>query len=267
IESFAGQRSIPVTLFAIGADLARAESAARLRTLVDRGHGVENHSLSHRYDLVRLGREAIAAEVEGGARAIEAAIGRAPRGFRAPGYTVTDEVLDVLEELGVAFDSSVFPCPLYYGAKAAMLGALRMLGRSSASVLDTPRVVTAPTRPYRPGRPWHRRGRRAMIELPIQVTPILRLPMIGTSLALAGPPPARLLGRACRREPFVNIELHGIDFLDASDGLSALMGHQAELSVPLARRLEAVEAALDVFVREGFSFVRLDEAAAAVHTD
>ena len=46
-------------------------------------------------------------------------------GFRAPGYTITDEVFDVLAELGVAYDSSVFPCPAYWAAKAAAIGLHR----------------------------------------------------------------------------------------------------------------------------------------------
>ena len=30
---------------------------------------------------------------------LEGAVGRRPRGFRAPGYTITDQVFDVLAEL------------------------------------------------------------------------------------------------------------------------------------------------------------------------
>jgi hypothetical protein len=263
LAAFAASRSMPLTLFAIGADLERPASAAALRDLTERGHAVENHSLSHRYDLVRLGAESVASEIDGGSRAIAAATGRVPVGFRAPGYTVTDEVFDVLEARGIAFDSSVFPCPVYFGAKALVLAALWARARKSASVLDSARVLTAPTRPYRPGRPWYRRGHRGFVELPIQVTPGLRLPFIGTTLSLAGPLGARLLASACAGEPFVNLELHGIDFLDAKDGLSDLSRHQPELRIPLARRIDALGAALDVLALAGYSFVLLEEVALA----
>jgi len=261
MADFARAHDLPLTLFAIGADLVRPESAARLAELAARGHAVENHSFSHRYDLTRASAEEIRRDIEAGQEAITRATGRRPAGFRAPGYTVTDAVLDALEALGMRFDSSVFPCPAYYGAKALVMGAMRLRGRTSASVLDSPRVLAAPTRPYRPGKPWFRPGKRALVELPIQVTPGLRLPFIGTSIALAGPRVARLLAAPCAGEPLVNLELHGIDFLDADDGLPHLVPYQRELRIPLAQRLDALSAALDVFTKRGARFVTLEEAA------
>ena len=61
----------------------------------------------------------------------------------------------------------------------------------------------------------------------------------------------------------MNLELHAIDFLDASEGLRALAPHQPELRVPLAFRMAALDAALDVLAHGGHAFVRLDEAARA----
>ena len=261
IGAFGRERGVPITLFAIGVDLERAAGAASIRRLVDSGAVVENHSLSHQYDLTRLSHEEMLAEVRGGADLIEQVTGRRPGGFRAPGYTVNDALFDVLEEAGVEYDSSVFPCPAYWGAKAVVLGTMRARGRSSASILDTPRVMTAPRRPYRPGHPWFTRGRRAVVELPIQVTPWARLPFIGTSIMLLPPTAARWLAKTLAGEDFVNIELHGIDFLDATDGLEALVPHQPELRRPLPDRLGSLNAALEQIRRSGAQLVTLDEAA------
>jgi len=264
--AFADAHAIPLTLFAVGEDLERAESARLLALLARKGHAVENHTYGHRYDLTRLAKDEILGEIERGARIIERVTGRRPAGFRAPGYTVNERVFDALEELGVAYDSSVFPCPPYYLAKAAALAAIRARGRASRSVLDSPRVLCAPRRAYRPGDAWDRPARpggreRRFIELPIQVTPVLRLPVIGTTLGLLGARGAAALARGCAGEPLVNLELHAIDFLDASEGLSALRPHQRELAIPVQDRLDALSAALSVWRRAGFAFVRLDEAA------
>ena len=70
----------------------RPEAAARLRAAHEAGHEIANHSLDHRYDLVRLRRSVIEWQVEEAAHAIEDAVGERPVGFRAPGYTITDEV-------------------------------------------------------------------------------------------------------------------------------------------------------------------------------
>src|SRR5262249_5460157 len=150
-----------------------------------------------------------------------------------------------LTELGVAYDSSVFPCPPYYGAKALAMLGIRLRGRRSRSILDTPRVLGAPTRPYRVGTPYWKRG-GGLLELPIQVTRGARLPVIGTARTLAGPSRARLLARMCVGEPLVNLELHGIDVLDANDGLADLAPHQPDVAVPLARKLEVLGGVVDV---------------------
>jgi peptidoglycan/xylan/chitin deacetylase (PgdA/CDA1 family) len=256
----ARELEIPLTLFAIGGDLSRPASAAKLRQAREAGCEIANHSLDHRYDLVRLGRGEIRRQVQEGALAIERATGAAPVGFRAPGYTITDEVFSVLEELGVLYDSSVFPCPPYWAAKVAALGLIAFRGRTSRSIVDTPAVLAAPTRPYRIGRPYWRRG-RGLLELPVQVTRGLRLPFFGTSVTLGGPRVARRLARGCVGEPLVNLELHGIDVLDAADGLEALRPHQHDVRVPRERKVEALRAAIDELRAAGHTFVTLAEGA------
>lgn len=262
--SLATSADLPLTLFAIGADLARPESGAKLRAARDAGHEIANHSLDHRYDLTRLERGEILEQIEGGAKAVADAVGERPTGFRAPGYTITDQVFSVLRELGVAYDSSVFPCPAYWATKAAAIGIIRARGRTSRSIVDTPAVLLAPSHPYRAGTPyWSRGGSPGVLELPVQVTRGLRLPFIGTSVTLAGPARARWLARMCVGEELVNLELHGIDVLDAGDGLEALRPFQPDVRVAKTKKLEALHAAFDVFRRAGYAFVTMREAAAA----
>ena len=174
---------------------------------------------------------------------------------------VTDAMMDVLREAGIEYDSSVFPCPAYYAAKAAAMGMIALRGRTSHSIVDNPRVLLAPTRPYRLGRPYTRRG-NGLVEFPVQVTRGARLPYIGTTLTLAGPRRARWLTRMVVGEPLVNLELHGIDVLDASDGLTALLAHQPDVRIPVNHKLETLSAVVGMLRDFGYAFVRLDEAAA-----
>ena len=261
LRELADAGGFPLTLFTIGSDVARQEAQSSLRDAASKGHEIANHSLDHRYDLVRLGRDEIARQIGEGARVIEEATGQKPVGFRAPGYTITDEVFEVLAELGVAYDASVFPCPAYFAAKAAAIGAIALRGRKSRSIVDTPKVLLAPTRPYRVGRPYWQRG-KGLLEIPVQVTRGLRLPFIGTSVTLAGPSRARLLAKMCVGEPLVNLELHGIDVLDAADGLEALRPYQPDVRVPHRRKLDALLAVVEVLKGAGYAFVTMREAAA-----
>ncbi|MBW2529734.1 MAG: polysaccharide deacetylase family protein [Deltaproteobacteria bacterium] len=264
VADFAATERLPVTLFAVGQDLERPAAAARLARCAAAGLPVENHSMRHRYDLTRLGRQRLQAEVLEGHRAIERCTGRAPVGFRAPGYTVSDELLDVLDQAAYRFDSSVFPCPPYYAAKALVMAGMRLAGRRSAAVLDTPQVWRAPRQPYRPSRPWFRPGGTGLVELPILVTPRLRLPVIGTSLALAGPRLARAILRRCRSLPFVGLELHGIDFLEAADGLRDLARVQVDLRIPVTSKLAVLRAVLAELRDAGRRFATLAEVAEAL---
>lgn len=260
--------SVPLTFFTIGADMQRPEAARKIREAHAAGHEIANHSLDHRYDLTRLDRTGLEEQIAGGSRAIEAVTGEAPRGFRAPGYTITDAVFDVLMDLDVTYDSSVFPCPAYFAAKVGSISAYRARGRESRSVIDSPNVLRAPTRPYFVGRPYWRRGTgmsparvTPLVELPIQVTPRFRLPFIGTSLTLAGPDGARRLAEMCVGEPLVNLELHGIDVLDEFDALEALLPHQPDVRVLRQRKLASLHAVVETLRAAGYAFVRLDEAA------
>ncbi|HKO90133.1 MAG TPA: polysaccharide deacetylase family protein [Polyangiaceae bacterium] len=259
-RDFASVARLPLTLFAVGADLARAESAAALRQLAQLGHEVGNHSFDHWYDLSRRPREQIASQITRTNEAIRACTGQGPSGFRAPGYVMSDEVYAAVAASGLRYSSSVFPCPSYYLAKLAKLAELQLRGRGSESIQAGPAVLLAPRTPYRVGRPYWRTG-SGLLELPIGVTPRLRLPIIGTSLMLAGPSWARRLLRGLVGQSFVNLELHGIDLLDEHDQLSELGQHQFDLRIPLERKWQTLLGLVDELRDAGYQFVRLDEAA------
>jgi peptidoglycan/xylan/chitin deacetylase (PgdA/CDA1 family) len=258
------EHHIPATFFAIGRDLEDPENVGALQKLSAAGHEIANHSLSHFYDLTRRDLATQQREVLGGADAIERAVGVRPTGFRAPGYTIDDGLFDVLVDAGVTYDSSVFPCPAYYLAKATAIGLIRVRGSKSRSVVDAPRVLAAPADPYRIGRPYSQRG-KGLLELPIGVTGdlTLRAPYIGTTVVLAGALGAKLLTRLASARDFVNLELHGIDLSDAhEDCLGALAPYQPDLRRSAAQKRAALTAAFGELKQRGYRFVTLAEAAA-----
>ncbi|HEU4582250.1 MAG TPA: polysaccharide deacetylase family protein [Polyangiaceae bacterium] len=262
-RDFAAAERIPLTLFAVGADLERAENGRGLRELAERGHEIANHSFDHWYDLSRRPRDEMRQQVERASAAISAQTGVRPSGFRAPGYVMSDGLYGALAELGVSYSSSVFPCPYYYFAKLAKLGALWLRGRASESIAAGAEMLLAPRAPYRVGQPYWRAG-SGLLELPIQVTPHARWPVFGTSLMLLGPRGARKLVRSLAQQELVNLELHGIDLLDADDRLSELAPHQFDLRIPLERKWQTLSAVVDELRALGFSFQRLDEVARGV---
>ncbi|MCP3104842.1 polysaccharide deacetylase family protein [Myxococcus sp. K15C18031901] len=232
---------IPGTFFAIGEDLEEDAGAREgMRAAHQAGIEVASHSHAHDYALTRRGAGPILEDLRRADAVILAATGQRPEGFRAPGYTLNADLYAATVAMGYRYGSSAFPATPYYAAKASVMGALALLGRPSRSVLDTPRVLLAPRVPYRPDpvSPY-RRGDGAVMELPMAVTPGVGFPFIGTFATTLPLPVLRAAWRACRRDTFFNFELHGVDVLDASDGIPPeLVRQQRDLRVSAARKLE-----------------------------
>ncbi len=101
-------RGITATYFAIAQDLGRPEKRAALQRIVAAGHHIASHSLTHPV-LDRSSTEVKRREVFESKARLEDAFGIPVHGFRAPGYAIDLETLDLLREEGYAYDSSVIP--------------------------------------------------------------------------------------------------------------------------------------------------------------
>lgn len=236
---------IKATLFVVGQDLQECASGrALLAAAAAAGHELGNHSHTHPYDLARLPRAELEREIGDCHAALRSLHpqGRPPLGFRAPGYQLSVELFDVLEAHGYRYDTSMWPCPPYYVAKLAVMGLMALRRERSASIIGAPQAQLGPTQPYRPDpqRPW-RRGQAGLVELPVAVTPGLRLPAIGTFMLLSSRL-RQLLLAGMQRQAFFNLELHGIDLIDAATDCipAALCTRQPDLRVPLADKLSAL---------------------------
>ncbi len=260
---FLEEHKIPGTLFVVGSDISKGgEPASAVRSLHAGGHEIANHSMNHRYDLTLLSQASQVAEIVEAEEAITQVTGVRPKGFRAPGYNVHLGLTDILKDRGYLYDSSVFPCPLYFTAKAAAVGAKTMQGQRSSSVIGDPRILGAPTGPYKIGSDGVWTKGNGLIELPISVVTGARLPFIGTSIVMMGNMPAKLLARAAARMPFVNLELHGIDFVDADgDGLGHLKRVQPDLRIPLTKRKRTLSLVVKALTDAGLEPVTLADAA------
>lgn len=243
LELFEGR---PATFFAIGEDLADLPMTRALQRAHQAGVEIASHSHAHDYRLSRLSPEQIAEDLRRADAAIEKAVGQRPRGFRAPGYTLSPALLQAVAALGYAYDSSAFPATGYYSAKALVLGGLRLLGRPSKALLDTPRVLFAPRVPYRPDllAPYSI-GSAPLIELPIAVAPGTRLHFIGTLVTTLPWWVVKATYRGLRADRLLNFELHAIDVLDESDGVpAALCRQQRDLKVPVREKLRRLKQVL-----------------------
>ena len=229
-----GELGVRATFFVIGRDLQRdladgGRGAAALRAALAAGHELGNHSHAHAYDMVTWTPAAIYDDLRR-CDVLLRGLGARPAGFRAPGYTHDASLLQQVAALGYRYDASLLPSPLYYAGKLAVLGWMAARGKQSRSVARGWQSFVGPTRP-------HFMPECGLWEVPVSVSPLLRLPMVGTFVLGDG-----LGGRGLRREAesrrYLHLELHGLDLADPdSDGYDpALIKRQPELRTDLKTR-------------------------------
>ncbi|MET1057946.1 MAG: XrtA system polysaccharide deacetylase [Pedobacter sp.] len=96
-----------------------------IRVISAEGHEIASHGYSHKL-LTEMTRETFKEDAEKSIVAIYNACGVKPKGFRAPAFTVVESTLwalDVLQELGFTYDSSIYPTSVHpdYGIGDAPL--------------------------------------------------------------------------------------------------------------------------------------------------
>jgi len=115
-----GQAGVRATFFVLGWS---AERHPRLvKEIVDAGHEVGTHGWSHTL-IYNQTPEVFRAELERSIKLLQDLTGRAIVGHRAPFFSITNRslwALDILGELGIRYDSSIYPVYNYrYGIEGA----------------------------------------------------------------------------------------------------------------------------------------------------
>jgi peptidoglycan/xylan/chitin deacetylase (PgdA/CDA1 family) len=236
------------TFFLIGRDTQVPAHRARLREIHARGHEIGNHSWSHPHNLRAFPRAAKVQEIAQGEAAVADCVGVRPVGFRTPSVDVDGEILEILAERGYHYDSSIVPSPLMW----AFMVYGRLFVRENAYQLGLLRAPFAPPRPYWPAAREIFRERRngdfsgtEVLEIPVTVTPLARLPYYGTLWRLLGPrafTAALRLHRPSRGA--AHLLLHLLDLVDwQGTSLGSALERTPGVGISFARRRRFVEEA------------------------
>jgi peptidoglycan/xylan/chitin deacetylase (PgdA/CDA1 family) len=122
------------TFFVIGARVR--ERPGLLRRIVDEGHEVGSHTLTHPR-LTEIEDHEVRSEILGGADAVEEVLGERPRLFRAPGFHADERVLAIVEELGLeAVFADVDPRDWEPGKDSHMIFRLTIAGLREGAIVD-----------------------------------------------------------------------------------------------------------------------------------
>ncbi len=233
---FCAQYGIQATLFVVTEDLDDPSVLARLRRAVSEGHELACHSHRHNYAMSRWKPAEIGDDLARSVAALQALVGAPPRGFRAPGYNLSENLLDAVETAGFHYDSSLLPSPAYWGARGLVI-ALKSVGdRPSASLVGNPKAFMPQKGPFRPKRKGWRQNRRRLLELPM--TAPMGLPWIGTTVVGSEGLGWQLTRLALRSKRPIDLELHPIDVTPEDAVDDDLRRVRRDLQVPHHVRME-----------------------------
>lgn len=141
---FFDEAGVRATLFVIAEDLAEPRKRELIRDAVRRGHDIASHSLTHR-DLTTLGRAEKWREIFESRERLAQSLGVEVAGFRAPGFAMDRESLQMIAEAGYQYDSSLFPT-----AEVANRVGLTAVSVSPERPLPDQPLVELPMPAYRP---------------------------------------------------------------------------------------------------------------------
>jgi len=166
---------IKITFFIVGQDAAIEKNQNVLRTIVERGHEVGNHSFHHESWLQSYSKEKIEEEIINAEEAIFQATGQRPKSFRGPGFSWSNDLLMVLKKRKYIFDASLLPTyisPLmrqYYFWKSTLSKEEK---ESRKELFGSFKEGFYPLKPFL----WQFNNNQELLEIPVTTMPILKLP-------------------------------------------------------------------------------------------
>ncbi|MEQ8210923.1 MAG: polysaccharide deacetylase family protein [Lacipirellulaceae bacterium] len=223
VLKFLEQRNLKITFFVVGQDAALPENTKALRSLADAGHEIGNHSFHHEPWLHLYSPEQIEEELQRAEEAIEAATGQRPTGFRGPGFSFSQQLLQTLSKRGYEYDGSTFP---------TFLGPLARLYYFFTSDLtpeekaDRKQLFGKFSEGFRSLKPYRWPGiLPELLEIPVTTMPLFKVPIhvsyllyLGQYSQVLAMTHFRLALRLCqlaRVEP--SLLLHPLDFMGKED--------------------------------------------------
>jgi len=258
---------IKATLFMVGEDFHQPQNIPYIKAVIAEGHEIANHTLTHVQGFRLLSPEAKESEIAGMEEICLQVTGKRPVGFRSPGWNISDDALPILKRRGYLYDSSVFPSSLNPLLKFLHWRSMSGQSGGDRTTLGPLRYMLAPAQPYcTTADSLGRRGNDGLVEFPVTVVPIVRLPFFATFLLATGFELFKVCYRMLKAVGWpIQYQFHLSDFVDYSHPeLEDQVPRGNGVYVPQALRMrlkkkwELFERAL-AMMTEHYEFVTLEQ--------
>ncbi len=215
---FFARLGIHTTLFMVGNDFLYEKNHDAIKAIARSGHEIANHSMRHPQGfrwLPDAEKERELAEMNAVCKEVT---GLTPIGFRSPGWNVDDATIPILNKLGFRYESSVFPTSLMPLLKLSHWLSMSKQPKEARTTMGQIDYMFAPLQPYHVADDaLGKKGNNALIEFPLSVSPVLRIPFFATLLLLSGIGLYKTLYRRIRAAGLpIHFQMHLSDFIDYS---------------------------------------------------
>lgn len=224
VLSLLKENNLTITFFVVGLDAAQEKNREVLRSIAAQGHEIGNHSFHHEPWLHLYSYRQLEDEIAQAEESIERATDSRPIGFRGPGFSLSEPLINLLAGRGYLYDASSFPTFLGPLARAYYFMTTRLGDgeekQQRSKLFGTVGEGFRPLKAYR----WQSAG-RGLIEIPVTTMPVFKVPIhVSYLLYLSGfsSSPSLLYFRTAMRlckmtgtQP--SLLLHPLDFLGRDD--------------------------------------------------
>ncbi len=207
--------NIRATFFCVASEIENSEIISNvLKDAIKKGHFIGHHTYSHPFGLNELSNDQINEEIKNANTIFKSCLGIKPIGFRSPGYAVDTNLINILEQNELKYDSSA-GWPLFH----IIFKLLRKLGSKKMKVGYGETNAFFKSKNYIPNvNNWQRKGNRnnRFIEYPLPSSFIF-LPCY-SNLHLTFPLWfVKILLYFTKRNELLIYLMHGIEFSSIED--------------------------------------------------
>jgi hypothetical protein len=256
ILNFLRERNLVITFFIVGQDATLEKNRAALKSLAEAGHEIGNHSFNHDPWLHTYTEEQVEAEIAHAEESIENVTGNKPIGFRGPGLSVSQTVMDVLIRHGYLYEASTLPtyigplARLYYFMTARLTQEEK---RQRENLYGSLKDGFRPIKPYLQSQKSAGVDRQ-MVEIPVTTMPIFKIPFhVSYIIYIGGFSPVLALlyfnfalGMCRLTGTHPSLLLHPLDFLGGDD-LKEL-GFFPGMNLSFDKKLKLVSEVLRLYI-------------------
>lgn len=255
------------TLFMVGNDFKPTINHDAIKAMAANGHEIANHTMTHAQGFRLLAPEEKNIEISGMEGICKQVTGTSPKGFRAPGWNISDDALPILKRRGYLYDSSIHPTTLM-----PLLKILHWKTMSSRSQMDRTtmghlKYMFASNKPYKTDMTsFSRKGSDGILEFPLTVMPFVRVPFFATFLLATGIKLFAATFNLLKKMNYpIQFQFHLSDFVDythpdLADQVPSGVGVYVPqaLITPLKDKLDIFKRAMDLMSQD-YTFITLDQ--------